>query len=161
MAANTRNSKVVALLVGSMTFGAALLLWLEPRGPRWSGGAPLVAQRGQAIESVTIEYARDGDAVPLAEFACAVFPDGSCRWEPRGGHVRMLVIGSAGAELPAEQARSVLAVFGSMSDNHSLDVRPSAGRIRLDPNSDPARRSDLPRQAQSLRELLARKQFIR
>ncbi|QOJ15698.1 MAG: hypothetical protein HRU75_14065 [Planctomycetia bacterium] len=161
MAANTRNSKVVALLVGAMTFGAALLLWLEPRGPRWSGGTPLVAQRGQIIDSVTIEYARDGDAVPLADFACTVFPDGSCRWDPRTGHVRMLVVGSSGAELPAGQARSILAVLGSMSDNYALDVRPSAQRIRLDPGSDPTRRADLPRQAQSLRELLARKQFIR
>lgn len=160
MAANTRNSKVVALLVGSMTFGAALLLWLEPQRPTWRESTPLLAQRGVTIQEVTIDYVREGDAVVRDNYDCVVDPDGACDWAPRGPAVRLLVVGSAGKVLPEKQAKSLLAVLANMSQAHQLDVRPNAGRVRLAATADAERDATLPAQARHLRQLLERKQII-
>lgn len=161
MATSTRNSKVIALLVGAMTFGAALLLWLEPRGPRFGQNAPLVAQRGTTIDDVMIEFVPEGDAVALSEYDCVVFPDGSCQWDPRSRNVRLLVVGSSGKRLPDKQVKSLLGALANMSRVHELDVNPSAGRVQLASGSDADITTNLPAQARHLRELLVLKQIIR
>ena len=60
MSPETRNAKVVAILVGSMTLGAAGLLWLEPPARGWASSALLLAEHGDPIQTVHITYAPAG-----------------------------------------------------------------------------------------------------
>lgn len=157
MSADKRNTKIVAFLIGSMTIGAAFLLWLEPPVRGWSSGTLLMAESVPAIEDVRVEYVDTEDATAgISGYDCVVLPDGACEWRPSGTRIRLAVIGRAGQPLPEAQSRTLLAVFGSMAQRHGLDLE----RVWLDPASDARLHPELPAAAHGLVELLVRKGIV-
>ncbi len=156
MAADKRNTQIVACLIGSMTLGAAVLLWLEPPTPGWSSATLLLAESGCAVEEVQIRYAGPDAAVDPAAYDCVVLPSGECAWRPNGSRIRLAVIGSEGPRLPPAQAKALLAVFGSMTQRHELEL----DRVWLHPASDARLHPELPAQAHDLCDLLVRKGLV-
>jgi hypothetical protein len=135
---DTRNTKVVAVLIAAMTFGALVLLSLErlqPRPPIWSPDTLLMAERGEPVRNVLIEYVPAGASQDLSGFDCVVHPDGRSEWRPRGPDIRLAVVGSASERLQQSQQKSLLAVLGSMSQSRGLDL----DHVRLHADSDPRR----------------------
>jgi hypothetical protein len=157
VSADARNTKVVAVLIAVLTIGAQLLLLLEPAAPGWSRASLLMAERATPIQDVVIEYAPADRRLDPRQFDCLIAPDGRCDWRPRGPHVRLVVIGSAGEQLPEPQARKLLSVLGSLHETRGLDLR----RVRLDAGSDPRKHASLPAQAQRLFALLAGRDIVR
>jgi len=156
VAADKRNTKIAAFLIGSMTLGAAILLWLEPPTFVWSSGSLLMAESVRPVEDVRIEYVGPAATVDPGAYDCVVRPSGECAWRPRGPRTRLVVIGSEGQRLPQVQAQTLLAVFGSMTQRHGLDL----GRVWLDPASDARLHPELPAQAYDLCDLLVRKGIV-
>lgn len=149
--ADTRNTRIVAFLIGSMTVGASVLLWIEPSTRGWSSATLLMAESARAIQEVQIVYTRAG--VDPGSYECMVLPGGQCKWRPNGSRIRLVVIGSDAPELPRAQAETLLAVFGSMTQRHGLDL----DRVWLHPASDARLHPELPVQAHDLCDLLVRK----
>ena len=139
-----------------MTFGAATLLWLEPVTHGWSSGALLMAESVPRVEEVRIEYADDGAAGHTVGYDCLVLPDGKCEWRPNGPRIRLALVGSEDAPMPEAQCRTLLAVFGVMTQRHGLDLE----QVWLDPASDARLHPELPAAAHRLVELLVRKGIV-
>lgn len=156
MSADKRNTKIVALLIGSMTLGAAVLLWLEPPTHGWSSGTLLMAENGPGVAEVQIEYVAEPDAELAGRYDCLVLPDGTCEWRPNSPRVRLALVGSGEQPLPEEQCRTLLAVFGVMTQRHGLDLE----QVWLDPASDARLHPELPAAAHRLVELLVRKGIV-
>jgi hypothetical protein len=156
MAGDKRNTVMVASLIGSMTLGAGLLLWLEPATPGWSPGTLLMAESVRAIEDVRVEYAPPGAVIEPGKHDGLVQADGACEWRPRGPRIRLAVVGSESERLPQAQAKTLLAIFGSMEQRHGLELE----RVWLDPASDARLHPELPAQAHDLCRLLVRKGII-
>lgn len=156
MTGETRNTRVVAILIVSMTVGAACLLWLEMPTRGWSPTTFLMAERGRPVEDVLIEYVGPEQPFNPADYDCAVYSDGRCDWRPRQPHIRLAVVGSGGERLGQAQAGSLLAALGSMSRLRGLDL----SRVRLHADSDARVDSDASPQARDLRDLLVRKGII-
>lgn len=157
MVPDSRNTRIVACLIASMTLGAGVLLWLEPASRGWAKGPLLLAENGRAIESVVISYARADEPVVPDDYGCLVFPDGQCEWRPDSTLLRVLVVGSPDEQLGDAQARALLMLLGNVCHGRK-DV---ASFVRLDPGSDARLVSDLPRQGQALTRLLVRKGIVR
>lgn len=149
-----RNTKVVALLIASMTFGAALLLWLEPSTPSWSS-SPLMAG-AQRLDSVRVEYWPSTRALP-ADFDCLIQLDGTCVSRAEGSEFRLLIAGGEAEQVPTEQARALLRVFSSISGRPGF----ASDTVWLHPASDPRLHPDLPPAAHDLCNLMLRKGLIR
>lgn len=157
MPRDTRNARVVGLLVGSMTLTAAVLLAIEPRRRAFPADGVLAASTQTHIDELVIEYLPPGLDAAVGDYDCIVLTDAEVIWQPSAGPmVRMLVAGSPSAELNEAQQRAVLSMIGRMKEQLGLDL----GSIRLHPDSDPRLRFDLPPQAQSLLELLLRKGLV-
>ena len=139
-----------------MTFGAAVLLWLEPPTHGWSSGTLLMAESGPDVAEVRIEYVADRGAGRVVEYDCLVLPDGTCEWRPNGPQVRLALLGSEEGPMPEAQCRTLLAVFGVMTQRHGLDL----GQVWLDPASDARLHPELPAAAHRLVELLVRKGIV-
>ena len=157
---DTRNTKVVAALIGAMTFGALVLLSLErlqPRPPMWSANTLLMAERGERVKDVLIESVPAGASRDLAQCDCVVYPDGRCEWRPRGPHIRLAVVGSASERLQQSQQKNLLEVLGSMSQSRGLDL----AHVRLHADSDPWRFPELSSGARELSTWLAGKGLVR
>ncbi len=155
-----RNTKVVIVLMAAMTFGALILLSLEalqPRVPVWSADTLLMAERGEPVESVLIEFVPPDAAGSLADFDCVVYPDGHCDWRPYGRHIRLAVAGAGGRRLAEAQARSVLAALGMMNQARGLDL----ARVRFGSDFAVFDRASVPAEARDLMALLARKGIAR
>jgi len=149
-----------------MTAGATVLLGLEsklvPKRPNWTGSTLLMAEHGARVESVEITYITSPDEVGRAslgveESLCLIEPDGTTRWEPLRARVRVVVIGSDGEHLTAEQKRALLGVLGSISQASGVELVP----VRLADSSDVRQQPGLPPQAADLCALLERKGIIR
>jgi len=156
VSADKRNAKTVALLIGSMTFGAVVLLELEPPTRGWSAGTLLMAESVTAVDDVRIEYVDAASAVDGGGYDCLVSPDGACEWRPNGPRIRLAVVGSAGQGLPEAQGRTLLAVFGALTQRYGLELE----RVWLDPASDARLHPELPAPAHRLVELLTRKGLV-
>jgi len=156
VASDKRNTKVVAFLIGSMTVGAAVLLWLEPPTEGWSATTLLMAERVPAIEDVQVQYAEQGAGLDPNAYDCVVWPSGDCRWKPRGSRICLAVMGSDAEQLPQPQAEKLLAAFGSMTQRHGVDLR----RVWLHPASDARLHPELPPAAHDLCDLLIRKGIV-
>jgi hypothetical protein len=153
---DTRNSKVVALIIASLTVGAAILLWLEPPRRGWSRSTTLIAERGRPIESALIEFAPLDRPISPADYDCLVFPDGEHTWRPSGAQVRILVVGSGAERLATVQKRKLLSVLGSLNQSLGLDL----SRVSLLAGAGASTDLDQPSEAGDLLELLARKGII-
>jgi hypothetical protein len=156
VASDKRNTKVVAFLIGSMTLGAAVLLGLEPPTRGWSATTLLMAERVRAIEDVQVQYADPDAVVDPNAYDCVVWPSGECQWQPHGPRICLAVMGSGSQPLPHTQAETLLAVFGSMTQRHGLDLR----RVWLHPASDARLHPELPPAAHELCNLLVRKSIV-
>ena len=157
MVPDSRNTRIVACLIASMTLGAGVLLWLEPPARGWSQGPLLLAEDGHTFQGVVIDYSRPGEPVVPDDYGCLVFPDGQCEWHPNSTLLRVLVVGSPDAALADAQARALLMLLGNVSHGRQ-DV---ASWVRLNPASDARLVSDLPPQARALTRLLTRKGIVR
>lgn len=157
MTHDNRNTRVIIALMTAMTFGAALLLWLEPRTDRYSGDTILLAESGGRVLSVTVEYIPPDVSVNPSEYDCIVLPDGAV---PPGGawreSARVGVLGSGGERLPAEQAATLMRLIGKLHQSHGLAVE----QIRLAATSDVRQTPTLPPQAADLVNLLVRKGIV-
>lgn len=156
MPVDARHARVVAALIASMTFGAALLLWLEPERQRWPDDRLLMAERGGRVESVVIEVVPASPELNPAEFDCVILPDGACDWRPRGPHVRLAVIDDGREALPREQAGTLMAALGAMSQTRGLNLV----HVGLLPAADGGGSADSPGLASDLRRLLVRKGIL-
>jgi hypothetical protein len=157
MTVETRNARVVVLLVAAMTLTGAVLLALEPRRPASTPGESLMAARSSTVDGLIIEYVPPWLDISPGAYDCAVTEAGEAVWKPRGEReIRMAVMPPATAELPEAQKRAILLLIHSLRAQRGLDL----GRIRLHPDSDPRLRGDLGPQAESLLDLLVRKGFI-
>ncbi|MFQ5805706.1 MAG: hypothetical protein ACE5I3_04565 [Phycisphaerae bacterium] len=154
--ADKRNTRIVASLVAAMTLGAAILLWLEPLTPGWSSATLLMAESARPIKDLRIEYTAPNAAGDLAAYDCVVWPSGECAWRPSGPRIRLAVVSSQGKRLPQAQAQTLLAVFGSMTQRHGLELE----RVWLHPTSDARLHPELPAQAHDLCDLLVRKGIV-
>ncbi len=155
MGPDKRNAMIVASLIGSMTIGATLLLWLEPPMPGWASNTLLMAESSRNVAEVQIDYV----AAPADRdfFDCIIGPDGQCIWEPRSSHVRVAVIATNAPTLPQAQAETLLAVFGTLEQRHGLDL----AQVWLHPASDARLHPELSEQAHDLCQLLLRKGIVR
>jgi hypothetical protein len=156
VASDVRNTKTVVFLIASMTIGAAVLLWLEPPTPGWSPATLLMAESARAVDEVQIEYAMADAAIGSVDYDCVVLPSGDCVWRPQGPRVRLAVIGSEASELSQAQAQTLLAVFGTLTQRHGLQLE----RVWLHPASDARLHPELPAQAHDLCDLLVRKGIV-
>lgn len=155
MLSHNRNIKVVGWLVCTLSVGATLLLWLEPPAQVWAPAEAMARELHAPIEAVEI------DCTPLQRcdadaYDGMVFPDGRFAFRQRGSQVRVAIVAEPDADLPANQAKAVLAVIGSLRTFGGLDLK----RVRL--ASDDAGPGNLPtsRPAQQLAELLQRKGLL-
>lgn len=133
-----------------------MLLWLEPPTHGWSSGTLLMAESVPGVEEVRIEYVADEATGRAGGYDCLVLPDGTCEWRPDGPLVRLASVGSLGASMPDTQCRTLLAVFGVMTQRHGLDLE----RVWLDPASDARLHPELPAAAHRLVALLVRKGIV-
>jgi hypothetical protein len=156
VASDVRNTKTVVFLIGSMTIGAAVLLWLEPPTPGWSPATLLMAESARAVDEVRIDYVTPDGPIDPEECDCAVLPSGACVWRPQGSRIRLAVIGSEASELSQAQAQTLLAVFGTLTQRHGLQLE----RVWLHPASDARLHPELPAQAHDLCDLLVRKGIV-
>jgi hypothetical protein len=157
VAGEHRNATIVAALIASMTFAAALLLWLEPPTRGWQASELLMAANGETVRSVTIYHSQPGIPVEPGLYDCIVFPDGECRWEPRGNEITLLVIGTPEAALPHGAARTLLSVLGNLTQGGRMRFQ----QVTLAPENDPRLTANLPPQTNDLFELLSRKGVLR
>ena len=156
MSADKRNTLIVVFLIASMTLGAAILLWLEPPAAGWSPTTLLMAESVRDIDDVQIEYVGPDASVDLGTYDCVVLPSGVCRWQPHGPRIHLAVVGAGGQRLSQAQAETLLAVFGSMTQRHGLDLE----RVWLHPASDARLHLELPPEAHDLCDLLVRKDVV-
>ncbi|MBI5865607.1 MAG: hypothetical protein HZB38_14085 [Planctomycetes bacterium] len=155
MNSEKRNARVVAFLIGALTVGAAVLLYMEPRGGR--GGAPLLMmESGQQVADVTIEFIEAGQAWRATDYDCVVLPSGEVSWNPRSSSIQLLVVGSGSAHLSDGQASALIQVLGELSHEGGL----SLANVELARNCDSRRVSDLSPEGRDLTTLLLRKSFI-
>jgi hypothetical protein len=115
-----------------------------------------MAESVRAIEDVRIEYAKPDSVIDGSRHDGVVLPNGECEWHPGGPRIRLVVVGSDSRRLPQAQAKALLAIFGSMTQRHGLDL----DRVWLDPASDARLHPELPAQAHDLYKLLMRKGII-
>ena len=156
MAGDKRNTQVIACVIAAMTLGAALLLWLEPPSVGWSTSTLLMAESVPSIEEVRIEFVEPLTREHLETYDCLILPDGQCDWQPRNSAIRLAVVGLPGQDLSEQQKLTLLAVFGSMTQRHGLDIK----CVWLDPASDARLYPELPAGARTLVDLLVRKSII-
>lgn len=154
MNSDTRNARVLALLIGAMTIGAATLLGIEPRSVRVVT-PPLTAELEGAIEHIELTYVSPRSSVRAEDFNCLVFPDRRPDWRPDGPDLRVAVIGGDADRLPLEQQRQLLVILSGLN-GAGVDVQ----RVEIDPNSDPRRHPNLPHAAHELVTLLERKGLL-
>jgi hypothetical protein len=141
-----------------LTIGAAVLLWLEPRGVSGGTGAALLMMENQPpIEDVTIEFADADERIDGQQFDCILHPDGRTVWQPMSASIRVLLIGSGGESLAEAQATELLRLLGVLNSERGLDLR----HVRLSEESDWRHAPGLALEARGLADLLVRKGFIR
>lgn len=115
MAAPDRNTRVVAVLIASVTLGAGLLLGLEsaPRG----GGRTMVAER--PFDSIEIQFVR---GVPADEFDCVIQADGTLDWRRRDAELSLAVCDNGQERLSAAQRAELSKLLLGRSRNTSVTL---------------------------------------
>lgn len=154
-----RNTNVMIALLGSLTLGALLLLWLEPRptGLAASRSASLMATVANRIEFATIEYVPAGQS-DLESYDCVVQADG-VRWNLRESTVnaRIAVVGTGARVLSDEHRRQLLIAVRDLT--RSTGLSPNQIRLAANLRGDPAA-IGVP-EAADLVEFLRAKSFVR
>lgn len=156
MGLSGRDWKIIAALVGAMTFGAGILLVLEPERPQWSSASLLMAEGGEQVREMRIDYASGLADCVVSDFDGLILPDGTCHWRPESDHLRVCVVGDGDARLSEQQAQKLLALFGSLKARRDFSVR----CVWLHPSSDARLHPELPPAAYDLCDLLVRKGII-
>lgn len=160
MTAEKRNANVVIALIGALTVGASVLLWMEPRHAT-SGGAGrdalLMAENQQPVAQLTIAYAKSVVGLDRGRFDGIIHPDGNLEWESRSSNARVLVIGSGGSELNQDQAQRLIYLVRWLNEQRGLDLR----NVSLERSSDARETRGLPGEARELTKLLLARDVIR
>lgn len=148
--ASTRNTKVVACLIGSLTLGAGLLLTLEPPGRAWSQ-PPLLAAQSAQVRDIVVHVAPEG--TDLSNYDCVIFPDRAPLWRTAGRVMRVGVLCEGDTPLTTQQAQDLLAVLGAAGAGQHA-------RVAIDPASDVREGSGRGAAAHDLLALLERKGLL-
>jgi hypothetical protein len=161
MKADNRNLVVVGALIGALTAGAALLLWLEPAKPRWQSERLLRAERRVPIEAVEVDYlSRDAALAALEQpgpdSIGVVFADERPAFQFTGPRLRLLIVQSVDQRLAEPQQENVLATLAALA----ADAPQQRVSVSLAESADPGRNPTLPAQAHELRDLLTRKGLL-
>jgi hypothetical protein len=116
---DTRNSRVVALLIGALTLGAALLLVLERAVARTRGGnAPmLMAQGPAAISSLTLYVFAGDDGAADA----VISADGRTLLRRLSAEMRVAV--EAGDGFADPQKLALIGLIQALSRDNGLDLQ--------------------------------------
>ncbi len=155
MSSNARNSKVIVILVLSMSGAAAGLFLFETPTHDWVAGGAELDTNGWSIESVMIEAASGRDVNPQA-YDCTIMPDGRCYWQPGSSRLRLAIVGEPGEAMKTPQARTLLRVLEVLKRAHGLDLR-NVSLIRQSGFGAPERATAL---KLDLRDLLVKKGII-
>jgi hypothetical protein len=154
MAAEKRNASVVVALIGSLTVGASVLLWMEPRpagGGSGNNDALLMAGSHAQVRQLTIAYSTSLVGLDRSRFDGVIRPDGALEWESRKSpSARVLVMGTGANELSAKQAQQLVALVAWLNEHCELDVR----NVELESSADSRMNRGLPGEARDLRKLL-------
>ena len=151
-----RNQRVIAALIGSMTLGAAILLWLTgPAAASRSSNAMLIAQNAVAPRSATIELVTRVSETDLTAYDVVVRRDAAPAWNAHSADLRIAVVVPNGEPL-RDQKLGLLRVLGE-AQRQGLNL----ADISLDAGSDDRITAGLPRAAGDLRALLEQKGLIR
>lgn len=152
-----RNTNVMIALLGSLTVGALLLLWLEPRPTGLAaGGSPgLMATVSNRVEFATIEYLSPG-TTDFASYDCIIRPD-QVQWNLRNSNARLAVLGSGGATLSDGHRRQLLQAIRDLT--RSTGLSPNQIRLAVDLRSESA--AARAPEAADLVEFLRAKSFVR
>lgn len=162
MTAGRRNTTIVVALILSLTVGVRLLLWLEPKAPRWQSAPLLMAERGGVVEEIEVSYALTADRAEARvpergdDGLCVVYADQRPRCWTGGPRVQVVVVGGDGSTLATPQKEWLLGVLGSLIQPTGLEHV----RVRLARESDVLANPELPEPAKDLRKLLERKRII-
>ena len=152
MDANTRNTKVIAALIASMSVGAVVLLALETK-PNLSPAPLLMAEEGQRVDGLRIEVLPADQAYRADAFDGCIELDGRCRWRPSGPNLRIAVLGRTAQALSEAQAGTLMKLLGSLVEYGQLDLN----HVAFVPPSDPADKRTLAVLATDVRTLLRKK----
>ncbi|MCA9244677.1 MAG: hypothetical protein KDA32_12010 [Phycisphaerales bacterium] len=153
MAEERRNFVVLGCLATAMTLTAGFLLWIEPARQGWTASPRVLQSAAQApVVRVLIDYAPVDVRFDPEQYELVLFPDGQRDWRPNGPLVRALVVGSDAADLPEAQARTLLAVIGSLRELHGLPMDGVSLTPQLASSLDP--------QSVSVADLLMRKGLL-
>lgn len=156
MTSDKRNTNVMIALLGSLTLGALMLLWLEPRAASPDGGAApaLMATSAKPVEFATVEYVKPGRA-NLESYDCVVYVD-RVEWSLRNSNARIAVVGEGGATLSDGCRRQLLTAIRDLT--RSTGLSPNQIRLAADLRGDAA--SSVP-EAADLVAFLRAKSFVR
>lgn len=160
MTTENRNANVVVAVIGALTVGASVLLWLEPRptsGDTAARGALLTAEAARPIEQLSIAYGRSLLDDERGSFDGVIHPNGELEWNPGSSAARVLVIGSGGDRLHQQQARTLLELVRWLNEHRGLDLR----RVTLERSADARVTRGLPGEARELTTLLEMREIIR
>ena len=148
----------MSALLGSLTIGAVLILWLEPRptGLAAGGSATLMASTKQRVEFATIEYLPPGKH-DVAPYDCVIRADGVA-WTLRESNTnaRLAVLGVGGGTLSDGHRRQLLTGIGHLT---RLGLSPNKIRLAAGLRTDGAPLANP--EAADLVEFLRAKSFVR
>jgi hypothetical protein len=160
-ASDSRNAKVVFLLVLSMSAGALTLLALENRPKELFPAAhrSLVAESSARFQRVEIHFALPGSPIEESAFDCVIYPNRPAQWSPKGGAINLLVVGRGGDadRLADDQVVLLLSILDDLNRKGGLPL----DQVYLNRDSDVRRHPGLPAEARDLCALLVRKGLIR
>lgn len=153
----SRNARAAGVLIAAMTMGAIVLFALEPRTTRMPRGTLLMAESGQAVEAVVIDYVPYGQPPDPDYFNCVLHADGQVEWRSHAGVVRVAIIGSDSDRLPLAQAERLLELIGQIRYSTGVPI----SEVKLGSGADAVNEPQLPPQARDLHALLVRKGLVR
>lgn len=145
----SRNARVVALLILSMSLGTGVLFLLDGT-LTWRLPAALTAQTGARLEQVEIHFLPARAKVGALDFDCVILPDGRREGTPSPPLVRLAVQAGPEDRLTLAQQTALLDTLRTIGRWRYL----TPACVRLASDSDCRLNPHLPAAARELHALL-------
>jgi hypothetical protein len=152
----SRNARVVALLILSMSMGVGVLFLLDGT-LTWRAPAALTAQTGTRLDQVEIFFLPAQAAAGERDFDCLILPDGRKVGAPRPPHVRLAVQAAPEDRLTLAQQTALLDTLRMIGRWRYL----TPDCVRLASDSDYRLNPHLPAAARELHSLLYGRGLVR
>ncbi len=152
----SRNARVVALLILSMSLGAGVLFLLDGT-LTWRSPAALTAQTAVRLEQVEIHFLPAQAEVGALDFDCVILPDGRRMGAPRPPHVRLAIQAGPEDRLTLAQQTALLDTLRAIGRWRYLTPE----CVRLSSDSDYRLNPHLPAAARELYALLYGRGLVR